>query len=119
MRYFRVTLNPLSAIVLSGPGGNSCSIRMRFALTDQMIYATFVDGGWVAVEDADMGQWGAVADFLNSGPDTIPPYLLMQEGVPQGVPLASIPLWSDHLVPYDASPAAQPVIWPATEAIPG
>jgi hypothetical protein len=91
---------------------------MRFALTDQMIYAVFKDGDYVAVDDAEMGPWGGPTDFLTSGPGAIGPYKLFQESAPQ-VPVETIPKWSSQLRAYSADPQVLPTAWPSVVAGPG
>lgn len=114
MRFFRFVANPLSPEVALG----TVTIRMHFQLTGQMIYATFIDLGasvsWVKVPDADMGQWGAVVDFLKSGLGGPPPYLFFQEGIPL-VPEANVPLWSSQLQPYSNAPEIMPAPWPVLQ----
>lgn len=116
MRYYRFVLHPQSP---AAHNGGVVSLRMRFALTDQMIYATLRDGDLCAVPDEDMGQWGGPTDALTDidGPDG--PYLLWQETAPQLPDLGAVPLWSSQLRAYDASPEVQPTVWPAVGVVVG
>lgn len=114
MRYFRFTANPLSGVVVNGV----VTLRLRFALTNQMLYTTFVDGALIAVPDQDMGQWGGPTDLLydfdvSEGTQ----YLLFQETVPQ-VALELIPLWSSQLRPYSTDPGVLPIAWPELQVLP-
>jgi hypothetical protein len=115
MRYFRVVLNPLSPEVLAGPGGNSVVVRMRHALTNQMTYSTFKDGGYVAVPDGEVGAWAGAADSVVMEPLGAA-YRMWQESAPQFDP-SSIPLWTSQLVPYSTDPQVQPTPWPATAVV--
>lgn len=115
MRYYRFTANPLDSIVVNG----TVTLRLRYALTDEMIYATFVDGSLIAVPDEDMGAWGGPTDLLyyfDVGEGT--QYLLFQETAPQ-VALEQIPLWSSQLRPYSTDPGVLPIAWPAVVVVPG
>lgn len=120
MRYFRVVLNPLDPFVLAGPGGDSILLYLPFRLRGQMLYATFKDGGYVRVEDSDMGEWGPPVDTCGSGPGPIAPYYYFQDSVlPEGVQESEIPLWTSQLQALVEPPAPmpQPTVWPVLNVV--
>jgi hypothetical protein len=119
VRYFSVVLNPQSPEVLAGPGGNSVVVRMRHELEPggpKMTYCTFVDGGYVAVPDQEMGRWAGAADTVVLDPINNP-YRMWQESVPQIQDLGAIPVWTTQLVPYSTDPQVQPTPWPTSLSV--
>lgn len=115
MRYYRFTANPQDSIVVNGV----VTQRLRFALTNEMIYSTFVDGALIAVPDQDMGAWGGPTDLLYYfNITTGAQYLLFQETAPQLPDLGVIPLWSSQLRPWSTDPQVLPIAWPSVVVSP-
>jgi hypothetical protein len=86
MRYFRVTINPESAL-LNQDG--EVHLRLQLPQSHEMLDMDFHDGMWMAVEDGDMGVFGPHLDFYKDldGPDgPAGAYLMFQEGVFEDVP---------------------------------
>lgn len=99
MRYFRCTVNPASSI-LNQDG--EVRLRLQLPLSHEKIDTDFHDGMWVAVEDGDMGVFGAHLDFLRDtdGPDGVQgAYLMFQEGAFEDVPDAALTSMNSLRVP--------------------
>lgn len=111
-RYFRFTINPASTSLVAG----RVTVRLRVNQAS-MLYASFSDGQWVAVDDTEMGAWGGPTDYLLEDLLGPAPYKLFQEGLPDVNP-ASVPAMAAHLQPFDASPQAPPpVVWTSPVAV--
>ena len=86
MRYFRVTINPLSDIL---DQNGECHLRLQLPMTHEMIDRQFSDGQWISVEDNEMGEFGAHFDFLQdvAGPGgQAGAYPIFQEGAFESIP---------------------------------
>ena len=99
MRYFRVTINPASAILNQD---DEVQLRLQLPQTNEKVDTLFHDGMYLSVEDADMGEFGAHLDFLKDvdGPDGLAgAYPIFQEAVFEDIPDAALTSMNSLRVP--------------------